>query len=426
MTETRPTITSHSEPLPIDHVDTPGGGAIAMCYCPGRIDPNGDQAVWRRDLAADLARIDAFGVRAIVTLVEPLELETSQIQDIGAQAEALGIDWHHLPIIDREAPGPKFEVYWSLVGRRLRARLAAGERILLHCMGGRGRTGLLAARLLIELGEDPETAILKVRDARQYAIESLPQEDYVRACQVPGDDEGYGERIWAALLGSALADDFGRASNAAMGTLDALLAARARTGRVDADEAVARARQAPHDNMAALLGPARAAPVGWIEEWTPMHCFEVAERVAGMSGGAPGAAAMISRLLLDGMEIGDAAVTCVEHLSNPDQAEARQAVHAALLLSPGRPGSLAGEPREIERGLAFTDPTAHALAVALRAAITADDLPSAIATCSGRGEVAALAGQFYGARHGIMALPFDQVRRLDRLDDIIELGGAWI
>jgi len=32
----------------------------------------------------------------------------------------------------------------------------AGEAIVIHCRGGLGRTGIVAARLLVEFGEDPE------------------------------------------------------------------------------------------------------------------------------------------------------------------------------------------------------------------------------------------------------------------------------
>jgi ADP-ribosyl-[dinitrogen reductase] hydrolase len=60
-----------------------------------------------------------------------------------------------------------------------------GERrhVLLHCMGGLGRSGMVAARLLVELGEEPRTAIQRVRAARPGAIETAAQEAYVLACR---------------------------------------------------------------------------------------------------------------------------------------------------------------------------------------------------------------------------------------------------
>ncbi len=62
------------------------------------------------------------------------------------------MEWHHLPIIDADIPREPFDAAWPQVGPVLRAHLAAGHRIVLHCLGGLGRTGTIAARLLIEMG----------------------------------------------------------------------------------------------------------------------------------------------------------------------------------------------------------------------------------------------------------------------------------
>ena len=64
-------------------------------------------------------------------------------------------------------------------GPALRARLAAGERVLVHCKGGLGRTGLVAARLLVEFGVAPADAVARVRAARPGAIETERQLAYV-------------------------------------------------------------------------------------------------------------------------------------------------------------------------------------------------------------------------------------------------------
>jgi ADP-ribosyl-[dinitrogen reductase] hydrolase len=54
---------------------------------------------------------------------------------------------------------------------------------VIHCLGGLGRTGTIAGRLLVELGSDPETAILQVRRARPGTIQSIMQECYVLGCK---------------------------------------------------------------------------------------------------------------------------------------------------------------------------------------------------------------------------------------------------
>lgn len=50
----------------------------------------------------------------------------------------------------------------------------------MHCKGGLGRAGTVAARLLIEFGQAPEDAIACVRAARPGAIETHQQETYLR------------------------------------------------------------------------------------------------------------------------------------------------------------------------------------------------------------------------------------------------------
>jgi ADP-ribosyl-[dinitrogen reductase] hydrolase len=62
----------------------------------------------------------------------------------------------------------------------LHARLAAGERVVVHCKGGLGRTGTITARLLVESGVAADSAISLVRTARPGAIENDAQESYVR------------------------------------------------------------------------------------------------------------------------------------------------------------------------------------------------------------------------------------------------------
>jgi ADP-ribosyl-[dinitrogen reductase] hydrolase len=91
------------------------------------------------------------------------------------------MDWFHLPIRDVATPGAEFENAWAQVGEGLRARLAQGFDVVVHCKGGLGRAGTIAARLMIELGEDPGRAVEKVRAARPGAIETRTQLEYVMA-----------------------------------------------------------------------------------------------------------------------------------------------------------------------------------------------------------------------------------------------------
>ncbi len=65
------------------------------------------------------------------------------------------------------------ELHWARGPWQGKLALAArprGRRIVLHCRQGIGRTGLMAACLLITRGRDPETAIKEISADRGLAV----------------------------------------------------------------------------------------------------------------------------------------------------------------------------------------------------------------------------------------------------------------
>ncbi|WP_295443566.1 ADP-ribosylglycohydrolase family protein [uncultured Thiodictyon sp.] len=204
-------LTSETHPLRIDAVATPGGGVIGMTFCPGKKQADSHTGHWFRDLAKDLKVIADWGATAVVTLMEPEELQRVEVPHIGEAVEVLGLDWYHLPVRDVQPPGQRFENRWVLYGLRLRRLLRGGGKVLLHCRGGLGRTGTVAARLLVELGMPPTEAIAAVRTARPGTIETAAQKAHVLATTVPVLDEALVDRALGCLLGGALGDGFGYA-----------------------------------------------------------------------------------------------------------------------------------------------------------------------------------------------------------------------
>lgn len=176
-----PTLTSHSHPLQIAEVRASAShGRIGITFCPGKHDRHAATGAWARDLALDLDAISAWGARLVLTLVEPAELKELQVPDLGAEVQSRGIAWRHLPIADYSVPGEAFEQQWLTHGPEIRALLRDGADVLVHCKGGLGRAGMMAARLLVELGMSPEEAIREVRRVRKGAIETPSQLALVR------------------------------------------------------------------------------------------------------------------------------------------------------------------------------------------------------------------------------------------------------
>jgi ADP-ribosyl-[dinitrogen reductase] hydrolase len=201
--------TSETDPLKIDELMCDSGGVIGMTFCPGKCGASGYGDVWSRDLECDLGAIRAWRPDAVVTLMEAHEFEPLGVAKLPEAFAEEFEGWFHLPIRDVDIPDQRFERLWVYAGHMLRGILQRGGRVLVHCRGGLGRTGLVAARLLVELGLNADQAIAKVRRARPRTIETRAQEAYVRACQPVLHDERVADRILGCLFGGAVGDAFG-------------------------------------------------------------------------------------------------------------------------------------------------------------------------------------------------------------------------
>lgn len=190
------------------------GGMIGITFAPGKKQASGLTGPHDRDLAADLDAVAAWGAAAVVTLMQADELDRYRIPAIGEEVRARFMEWHHLPIRDVDVPDADFETAWPGYSARLRALVAAGNRVLVHCRGGLGRAGMVAARLLVEMGADPGAAIAAVRRARDpRAVETRAQEAWVRRGRPLKlqrlDEAGTRDRAVGAMLGLAVGDAVG-------------------------------------------------------------------------------------------------------------------------------------------------------------------------------------------------------------------------
>lgn len=176
---TRPMTSKNSENSPLHIAEVrldQGGGSLGLTLCPGKKDAGRN---WNRDLRKDLQAIRSWGATTVVTLIEDHEFRLLGIESLADDVRALGMNWVYLPIVDVSIPDGRFEDSWVNDGPKLHDRLDAGEKILIHCRGGLGRTGLVAGRILVERGSAPGTAIGRVRSVRPHAIETAEQENYV-------------------------------------------------------------------------------------------------------------------------------------------------------------------------------------------------------------------------------------------------------
>lgn len=145
-------------------------GALILTPCPGT------QQVTLLD---SLQQLKEQGVTVVVTAIEQQEMQAKDVTDLGAVSASLGMQWLHLPIEDDSVPNQAFQQGWQKNSKALHATLARGEKIAMHCMGGSGRTGLLAAHLLLERNWSLNEIISQVQALRSGAFRKAEQLDYV-------------------------------------------------------------------------------------------------------------------------------------------------------------------------------------------------------------------------------------------------------
>lgn len=190
-------------------------GKVALTLCPGKVQANSMSGPWVRDLRIDLDAIADWNAAAVVSLIEDHEFKTLKVEMLGQEVRARHMKWYHLPIIDGSTPNAGFEEQWRGAGEELRTLIRSGGNVLVHCKGGIGRAGTVAARLLVELGMDQTEAIDLVRFVRNMAIETGGQELHVlNVVAIPETlpcrtQEAIRDRSLGALLGLACGDAVG-------------------------------------------------------------------------------------------------------------------------------------------------------------------------------------------------------------------------
>ena len=150
-----------------------------MTPCPGIRLESSRRGNVQKNLRRDLNACQQWGASGIVTFNETEELHGLGVGDLGDHVLNAGMWWRQMPITDMEVPEGGFEDNWAIEGKQIIASLVAGERVVLHCLAGLGRTGMMAARLLVDLGMAPALAVAEVRKVRPRAIQTEEQEKYV-------------------------------------------------------------------------------------------------------------------------------------------------------------------------------------------------------------------------------------------------------
>jgi protein-tyrosine phosphatase len=139
-------------------VSGPWSGKLALAPRPRGGDWLEDElAAWRLE-----------GVDEVVSLLTSDEEESLDLEKEPSLVKEQGMKFVSFPIVDRQVPGSQSELTGML--EKLNADLSSGKNVLIHCRQGVGRTGLVAACLLVTKGWDPAKAVEQISSSRGVSV----------------------------------------------------------------------------------------------------------------------------------------------------------------------------------------------------------------------------------------------------------------
>ena len=155
------------------------GSEICLSAFPGREHTN----VFSIDLMEEFFNfLDSNRYRSLVSLVEVHEFD--QFISYPKFEEKIGkrnFSWFFHPLKDMTAPNEIFTSDFFETQSSLLEYLRSEKKIAIHCKGGLGRSGTIAALLLRHLGFSAEKSIELVRKSRPGAIETEEQEIFIQS-----------------------------------------------------------------------------------------------------------------------------------------------------------------------------------------------------------------------------------------------------
>ena len=154
----------------IDHkVISPG--SIGLTILPGRKD-------YSRSIDEDLKQLKEYGIDTIIPLLTDDEFFHYGVGDLTEKYNEMNFNVHRLPIMDQlVCSSDEIREMVSFIDKQVEE----GKKVMIHCVGGLGRSGMVAAAYLKYKGLNYAEAINTVRKFRgPRAIESKVQEEFVQ------------------------------------------------------------------------------------------------------------------------------------------------------------------------------------------------------------------------------------------------------
>lgn len=130
--------------------------------------------------AEDLAHMKDWKPALVISMATEVEMVSSGAGALGQDLLYSGARWHHIPVADYGVPNADQKAAWRAAAEPAAKALQGGGRVLIHCMGGCGRSGMAALKLMVACGEKPGPALERLRAVRPCAVETEGQYEWAR------------------------------------------------------------------------------------------------------------------------------------------------------------------------------------------------------------------------------------------------------
>jgi protein-tyrosine phosphatase len=113
------------------------------------------------------------GVSMVVSLLTQEEQRDLALDDEASLCQLANLAFHSFPIPDRSAP--QFAEVEPLIAEIVTA-LNSRKHVAIHCRMGIGRSAMIAAAVLVRLGETAENALARIQAARGLSVPDTPEQ----------------------------------------------------------------------------------------------------------------------------------------------------------------------------------------------------------------------------------------------------------
>jgi protein-tyrosine phosphatase len=111
---------------------------------------------WERDLGADMRELkEEYETDVLVSVMEEHEYHSYEIPNLYEKDEIEGIEILRFAIRDMGIPEESESERYRAFVKDVVDRLRHEKNVVVHCRGGLGRTGTVAACVLVALGSHP-------------------------------------------------------------------------------------------------------------------------------------------------------------------------------------------------------------------------------------------------------------------------------